>query len=136
MQKKLFPPPPSSLPPPPLTSSLIPSQVSTHLNFWKVSGIVAGFVVTVLCLSRRTVLHTCHRAHVQLDQTLLSHLKCFLFAWPCVSISDYAVTRIYSGYALTGYCLQFDQVFLSVSHLPPLVPQGPLDSFISHTGLS
>ena len=28
--------------------------------FWKVSGIVAGFVVTVLCLSRRTVLHACH----------------------------------------------------------------------------
>ena len=28
--------------------------------FWKVSGIVAGFVVTVLCLSRRTVLHTYH----------------------------------------------------------------------------
>ena len=28
--------------------------------FWKVSGIVAGFVVTVLCLSRRTVLHTVH----------------------------------------------------------------------------
>ena len=29
-------------------------------NFWKVSGFVAGFVVTVLCLSRRTVLHTLH----------------------------------------------------------------------------
>ena len=37
-------------------------DVSAHRLsiFWKVSGIVAGFVVTVLCLSRRTVLHTCH----------------------------------------------------------------------------
>ena len=29
-------------------------------SFWKVSGFVAGFVVTVLCMSRRTVLHTLH----------------------------------------------------------------------------
>ena len=30
------------------------------MQFWKVSGFVAGFVVTVLCLSHRTVLHTLH----------------------------------------------------------------------------
>ena len=29
----------------------------------------------------------------------------FLFAWLCVSSFGYAVPRIYSGYALTGYCL-------------------------------
>ena len=29
-------------------------------DFLEVSGLVAGFVVTGLCLSRRTVLHTLH----------------------------------------------------------------------------
>ena len=64
----------------------------------------------------------------------ISHLKCFLFAWLCVSISDYAVTRIYSGYALTGYCLQFNQV--SLFHTCLLWSLGSLDSINSHTGLS
>ena len=52
------------------------------------------------------------RVRFQLVQTLHFAFEVFLFAWPCVSIPDYAVTRIYSGYALTGYCLQFEQVCL------------------------
>ena len=38
----------------------LPMSKLHQQDFWKVSGFVAGFVVTVLCLSRRTVLHTCH----------------------------------------------------------------------------
>ena len=36
------------------------ASVRLPLFFSGSSGFVAGFVVTVLCLSRRTVLHTCH----------------------------------------------------------------------------
>ena len=39
--------------------SPVPVRVRVS-NFWKVSGFVAGFVVTVLCLSRGTVLDTCY----------------------------------------------------------------------------
>ena len=47
-----------------------------YLFFWKVSGFVAGFVVIVLCLSRRTVLHTLlARLFSALFEFCTSHLK-------------------------------------------------------------
>ena len=56
------------------------------------------------------------RVRFQLVQTLHFAFEVFLFAclfaWSCVSIPDYVVTRTYSDYALTGYCLQFEQVCL------------------------
>ena len=55
--------------------SPVPVRVRVS-NFWKVSGFVAGFVMTVLCLSRRTVLHTLHaRMFSALFEFCTSHLK-------------------------------------------------------------
>ena len=55
--------------------SPVPVRVRVS-NFWKFSGFVAGFVVTVLCLSRRTVLHTLHaRILSALIEFCTSHLK-------------------------------------------------------------
>ena len=55
---------------------LLQTRPSAMENFWKVSGFVAGFVVTVLCLSRRTVLHTLHaRMFSALIEFCTSHLK-------------------------------------------------------------
>ena len=103
--------------------------------------ILEGFWVCGRVCGDRSVFVTSHRpAHMSrvhassLIKLCISHLKCFLFAWPCVSIPDYAVTRIYSGYAFTGYCLQFDQVFLLFT-LASSGPQGSLDSINSHIGL-
>ena len=98
---------------------------------------MAGFVVTGLCLSRRTVLHT-HLARMcsAWIEFCISHLKCFLFAWLCVSIFDYAAPRVYFGYALTQLLLlEFGQV-LVYSHLASSGPQGSEDSIHSRIGLS
>ena len=62
-----------------------PPLTQTQTDFWKVSGSVAGFVVTVQCLSAAP---SCTHISRALDSSLIklwiSHLKSFLFAWPCV----------------------------------------------------
>ena len=90
-------------------------------GFW-VCGRVRGDRSVFVCC---TVLHT-HFTRVcfQLDQTLDFAFEvsvCCLHGPACLFLIT--PLRVYSGYAFTGYCLQFDQVFLSVSHLPPLVPR-------------
>ena len=102
-----------------------------YINTYTCRLVIRNFLESFWVCGDRSVFVKSHRpahtsrAHVfSLIELCISHLKCFLFAWPCVSISDYAVTRIYSGYALTGYCLQFDQVFLFCFTLASSGPPG------------
>ena len=91
--------------------------------------------MTGLCLSRPTVLHF-HLARMSSAwiEFCISHLMCFLFAWLCVSLFDYAAPRVNFGYALTQLLnLEFGQVFV-YSHLPSSDPQGSEDGIHSHFG--
>ena len=83
-------------------------QTATCIHF----KILEGFWVCGRVCGDRSVFVTSHRpAHIprahasSLIKLCISHLKFFLFAWLCVSSFGYAVPRVYSGYALTGYCL-------------------------------
>ena len=105
-----------------------------------------GFVVTGLCLPRRIVLHTHHaRMFSSLIEFCISHLKCFFYlhgsACPflitllCVSILA-TLLRV-SILATLLRVIACDSIrFFFTHNLPPLNPQGSLDSIISHIGLS
>ena len=105
-------------------------------GFWVCGRVCGGRSVYVT--SHRPA-HTSH-AHVFRFVRILHFafevISCLL-AWPCVSISDYAVTRIYSGYALIRV-IAYDSIRFSFlySHLASSDPQGSEDSINSHIGLS